>query len=208
MSLIYMLVPLETVFAATGKIQGRCDSKLSKSAMRPVADLKRHLYDLSLTTAYTSPQERAILTANACELRIMGLKDALMDWDFGLFEAQRDFLLPQKKNDDYGDFFAQHGYQGETADEVDKRLCHVLTQLVTSKQEQKLLCISGVHAIYNFYLKHTANHLRQLNKQNFTPASLHVFNWSNDQFTYLQSYFPTLTADVDSIVQEGEYITW
>lgn len=206
MSLVYFLVPLETVFVKTGKIQGRCDSKLSERASWPIADLKRILKELSLQAAYISPQERAILTANLCDLYIKGEQEALFDWDFGLFEAQRSFLLPQLENDDYGDFFSKYGYQGETAEAVESRIRLAVQTLLAKEQTSKLLCISGEHAIYNFYLHHTGD-ARNLQKVNFTPGSLHAFQFEENSVRYERSYFPSLTIPT-SINNESEYVQW
>lgn len=206
MSLVYFLVPLETVFVKTGKIQGRCDSKLSERASWPIADLKRILKELSLQAAYISPQERAILTANLCDLDIKGEQEALLDWDFGLFEAQRSFLLPQLENDDYGDFFSKYGYQGETAEVVESRIRLAVQTLLAKEQTAKLLCISGEHAIYNFYLRHTGD-ARNLQKVDFTPGSLHAFQFNENSISYKRSYFPSLTIPASNN-KESEYVQW
>lgn len=207
MSIVYFLVPLETVFAKTGKIQGRCDSKLSERASWPITDLKRILKKLNLQAAYISPQERAILTANLCDLYIKCEQEALLDWDFGIFEAQRSFLLPQLENDDYGDFFSQYGYQGETAEIVEKRIRLAVHSIIEKDQVDQVLCISGEHAIFNFYLRHTSANERSLTKANFTPGSLHAFKFNDNKIKYLQSYFPKLQVP-DSNNKESEYVQW
>lgn len=209
MSLVYLLLPLETVFVKTGKIQGRCDSKLSDRATLALADLKQHLCALNLAAAYISPQERAILTANLCGLEIKGERQGLMDWDFGVFEAQRNFLLPKLADDDFGDFFSSYGYQGETANEVLMRLTETIEDIASYSQAENLLCISGEHAVYNFYLRHTPANLRTLHKSDFTPASLHVFNLEKSKFTYVESYFPKLDRkEPTSLAKESEYVEW
>ena len=209
MTLVYLLVPVETEFDERDKIQGRSDAKWAKTAEARIPSLKHILQTLDLKTAYISPQERAIYTSELANLTIKAEINNLMDWDFGVFEAQRNFLLPKLPADDYGDFFKRYGYGGETASEVNQRLEKAIFAVKKEAQADKLLLISGQHAIYNFYLQHTDEAKRNLRKADFEPCSLHAFTVTDDKITYNQSYFCTLAPEqLNAVPNESEYVQW
>ncbi|GEM_PF-3192659 len=207
---IYLMVPVKTLFDENDKIQGRSDSKVSETAEVPIKEAKDYLRKLGEIITCVSPQERAIVTAKLCQISQWRMEDYLTDFDFGVFEAQKNFLLPRVSRnvpDDYGDFFSSYGYGGESSSAVSERLETGIKNHIAKLQnkEADLLYISGKHAIYTFYLHHREQNGKLLPASFFTPASIHTFTYSQGNFNYVTSAVFSQTVPV---VSESEYYSW
>ncbi|MFC6175401.1 histidine phosphatase family protein [Companilactobacillus huachuanensis] len=153
---LYLMLHGQTLFNQLHLIQGSCDSPLTEEGIDSAKVAGKYFKDagIKFDHAYSSTQERA---ADTLELitdqpyqRLKGLKE----WDFGVFEAQPEFLNPknQPERHSYGDFFVQ--YHGESDYDVQNRMNETLTRIMQQADDgQSILAVSHGGAIHAFLLK-------------------------------------------------------
>lgn len=99
MSVIYLVRHARTVLNEAHRTQGRCDSPLTPEGRSGAASLRDHLAEVPLRRAYTSPQGRAVETAEILLeshrrtplLRLAGLRE----YDYGVYDGGPDELMRQ-----------------------------------------------------------------------------------------------------------------
>ncbi|MDF7683608.1 histidine phosphatase family protein [Lactobacillus sp. ESL0679] len=149
---LYLMRHGETVFNKRKLIQGAVDSPLTADGIKMAQKMGAYLKKQGLTFdhAYTSTQERAsdtleLVTKQPYE-RLKGLKE----WDFGLFEAQPQYLLPKFtfKDPAEASFFVPYG--GESTQQVMARMQKTLSKIMARPKHQRVLVVSHGLAMWMF----------------------------------------------------------
>lgn len=99
MSVIYLVRHGRTVLNEARRTQGRCDSPLTPQGRQGAATVRDYLAEVPLTRAYTSPQGRAVETAEILLerhratplIRVAGLRE----YDYGVYDGGPDEQMRQ-----------------------------------------------------------------------------------------------------------------
>ncbi|WEV51489.1 phosphoglycerate mutase family protein [Lactobacillus sp. ESL0731] len=152
---LYLMRHGETIFNQRKLVQGAVDSPLTAAGIKEAAKMGTYLKEQGLTFdhAFASTQERAsdtleLVTKQPYE-RLKGLKE----WDFGLFEAQPEYLLPKFIFTDtaQANFFVPYG--GEAAMQVMDRMDKTISKIMATPANQQVLVVSHGAAILMFLVK-------------------------------------------------------
>lgn len=148
MKTIYLVRHGQTLFNLQHKIQGFCDSPLTKTGIKQAEIAKNYFIreSIKLEEAHVSTSERAIDTLEILtELPFTRHKN-LREWNFGTYEGEGEHLNPPLP---YDDFFVQFG--GESQDDVMERINLAITQIAETSEKNDILIVSHGAAIANFY---------------------------------------------------------
>lgn len=133
---LYLMRHGETLFNKLNKVQGACDSPLTKKGIEDTKIARKYFIDhkIHFDKIYCSTQERASDTANIITkqpfIRLKGLKEQ----DCGLLEGEGTYLNPQSWAG-YADFYIQFG--GESAKQYINRLTKTLKKIMKKAHEEK-----------------------------------------------------------------------
>lgn len=136
---LYLMRHGQTLFNVRRKIQGACDSPLTKDGIHQamVAGEYFKKKGIQFDHAYASTSERACDTLECVSdlpyQRMKGLKE----WNFGVFESESEDLNPKLP---YGDFFVPFGGEGEL--EMRKRVSDCLLEIMQRDAHQSVLAVS------------------------------------------------------------------
>lgn len=128
---VYLMRHGETLFNSLGKIQGACDSPLTDLGIKQAEIAKRYFdnQNVTLSSAYSSTQERASdtleLVTDLPYKRLKGLKE----WNFGSYEGYPAHLVPRKQ---FNDYFVAFG--GESQDDVITRVENTVYEIINDKE--------------------------------------------------------------------------
>nr|WP_284248700.1 histidine phosphatase family protein [Tetragenococcus halophilus] len=172
----------ETFFNQMSKIQGWCDSPLTKKGVEQ-ACIAGHYFEreqINLDAAYSSTSERACDTLEKVTdmpyKRVKGLKE----WNFGRFEGEHEYLNPELP---YRDFFVQ--FDGEGEDEVQKRISDCLLKIMQGEDGKNVLAVSHGATCGRF----AANWAHKSNVFKNAPVAnccVFVYEFENNEFTLLE----------------------
>lgn len=154
--ILYLMRHGQTLFNVRRKVQGVCDSPLTKLGIEQAERAAQYFIDNQITFghAYSSTSERACdtleLVTDMHYKRIKGLKE----WNFGVFEGESEDLNPKLP---YGDFFKAFGGEGEI--EVRERMNQTLTEIMEKEDHHTVLAVSHGAACRQFmrYWEHTSS---------------------------------------------------
>ncbi|WEV40174.1 histidine phosphatase family protein [Lactobacillus sp. ESL0681] len=183
---LYLMRHGETIFNKRQLVQGAVDSPLTKDGIAKAKRVGQFFQKQGVTFdhAYTSTQERASdtleLVTKQPYTRLKGLKE----WDFGLFEAQDERLLPKFnfKDPAEADFFVD--YDGESAKQVMERVNQTISKIMAKPDHQRVLIVSHGAAILMFLAAWLP--FEEIAKQITDMPNCCVlrFTYDNDRFTY------------------------
>ena len=145
----------QTMFNATRKIQGWCDSPLTSLGIQQAEIAGRYFKEHGITFdhAYASTSERACDTLEfVCHMpytRVKGLKE----WNFGMYEGESEDLNPQLP---YGNFFQAYG--GEQEIQLRQRVADTLLDIMRKDDHRIVLAVSHGASCRQFmrYWAHTS----------------------------------------------------
>jgi broad specificity phosphatase PhoE len=84
---VWLLRHAETEWSRTGKHTGRTDIPLTDAGREVARQLRARLADRAFALVLCSPLARARETAQLAGLECSGLRDDLMEWDYGDYEG-------------------------------------------------------------------------------------------------------------------------
>lgn len=179
---LYLMRHGQTLFNARRKIQGWCDSPLTKIGIEQAIIAGEYFKRNNITFdyAYSSTSERACDTLEyVCNMpykRVRGLKE----WNFGLFEGESVDLIPPLP---YGDFFVKYG--GEDEVEIKNRIAETLHSIMKKDGHNTVLAVSHGAACRNFmrYWAHTSD-VDQ--KEPLNNCCILKFEFENDEFKLIE----------------------
>jgi broad specificity phosphatase PhoE len=178
---LYLMRHGQTVFNKRRKVQGWCDSPLTKLGIQQAEVASKYFRDNNITFdhAYCSTSERASdtleIVTNLPYRRLKGLKE----WNFGTFEGESEDLNPALP---YGNFFANYG--GEEEKEFQKRMADTV-QKIMEEDNEVVLAVSHGAACRKFmqYWEHTSS-IRQ--KERIGNCCILKFEYENEEFTLVE----------------------
>ena len=191
--MLYLMRHAETLFNLQCKIQGWCDSPLTKRGIEQAKAAGRMLRDNGImpTHAYCSTAERcsdtleiACTEAYGAPLPYMRLK-GLRECGFGQFEGKDECLNPRPP---YGDFFVPYG--GESDEEVDRRILATLTELMERPDHESVLAVSHAGACLHFFMNCSRH--EGVTPTAFSNCMLFVYEYLGGEFVARDFLMPDL----------------
>ena len=188
MKKLYLMRHGETLFNQLGKIQGACDSPLTEIEIKQAEVAKEWFktQTITLDAYYSSTQERA---SDTLEIVIGDKKyermKQLKEWNFGIFEGERDYLNPKRPAGEtsYGDAFVPYG--GESSKSVQERMNNGLTEIMEKENNHNVLVVSHGGSMYLFIQKWVP--YEKVSKIRFTNCCILEFGYENNSFVFLQA---------------------
>lgn len=152
---LYLIRHGETLFNTQKRVQGWCDSSLTQKGIQQAKESRDwfKIKGVDRQAIYASTQERAgdtaqIVSGRSDIIRLKGLKEM----NFGIFEAQPEYLNPplHKDGTGYRDAFVFFG--GEDTMAVRRRMVETVTNLMEGLEEgSQVLAVSHGAAIAQFF---------------------------------------------------------
>lgn len=181
----------ETLFNKRKKIQGWCDSPLTKLGERQALADRKYFEDNNIVFdhAYSSTSERCCDTLEIAThysipyQRLKGLKEM----NFGIYEGESEDLNPPR--DQFETFFIPYG--GESRDDVRKRLCETCQEIMEKDDHQCVLAVSHSGACYHFMRSYVdANTLEKQRAKVFSNCCIFKYTYENKTFRLLDVIRP------------------
>jgi broad specificity phosphatase PhoE len=124
---VWLLRHAETEWSRTGKHTGRTDIALTDAGREVARKLGERLGGEDFAVVLCSPLSRARETAQLAGLECSGLRDDLLEWDYGEYEG---LTTPEIRQDRPGWFLWRDGVPGgEMPDEVAARCDRVVADV-------------------------------------------------------------------------------
>ena len=179
MKTLYLVRHGETLFNIEHKIQGWCDSPLTKKGVDQAQNLGKFFAKIPLDHAYSSTSERC---ADTIELILQNRLPyqrvkALKEQNYGVFEGESERLSP-KAPKDFETFFLPYG--GESSNTVGKRMLECLTKIMSKPGNQQVLAVSHSGACFNF-LRMLQDPTEELEK-GFSNGTIFVYHFDQSTF--------------------------
>lgn len=178
MKTVYLVRHGQTLFNVQHKIQGFCDSPLTKTGINQAKIAREHLekQGIQFEEAYVSTSERAVDTLELlADIPYKRMKN-LREWNFGSYEGEGEHLNPPLP---YCDFFVQFG--GESQNQVEERISRTMERIMSETSASKILVVSHGAVIANFNRRwaHTSRVGKPKKIQN---CSLFKYSYQASQF--------------------------
>lgn len=177
--ILYLMRHGQTQFNVRRKIQGWCDSPLTKQGIAQAQIAAQYFKDHEITFdhAYASTSERACDTleiiTNQPYTRLKGLKE----WNFGTFEGESEDLNPKLP---YGDFFVAYGGEGEM--QLRERISKTLSDIMRKDDHNCVLAVSHGASCRQFM--RAWEHTSSIDiKERLYNCCILKFEFENDVFT-------------------------
>lgn len=183
MKKLYLMRHGETLFNVRHKIQGWCDSPLTKAGQQQALQVRKYFdkNKIPFTHAYCSTSERCVdtleLVTDMKYTRVKGLKEM----NYGDFEGESETLSP-KTPEAFQTFFLPYG--GESSNAVKDRMLTTLTSIMEQDAHDCVLAVSHSAACYNF-LRAIQDPSEEL-KKGFPNCCVFVYQYNNHQFSLLE----------------------
>lgn len=173
---IYLLRHGQTQWNADGnRYCGRTDIPLTETGHRQAQTVREHLKSVTFDAIYSSPLERAFVTAQTSGRGKPVIKDErLIEVDFGTWEGKtkEEFIAEgaetwQRWISD--PLTARAGGTGETGREVIKRVDDFFSELLHQKKESSILVVghNGINRLYLAWkLGMDVKHYRRIHQEN------------------------------------------
>jgi probable phosphoglycerate mutase len=124
---VWLLRHAETEWSRTGKHTGRTDIALTDAGREVARELGERLAGEDFALVLCSPLSRARETAQLAGLECSGLRDDLLEWDYGEYEG---LTTPEIREDRPGWFLWRDGAPGgEMPDDVAGRCDRVVAEV-------------------------------------------------------------------------------
>jgi probable phosphoglycerate mutase len=123
---VWLVRHAETEWSRSGKHTGRTDLPLTDKGREVARSLRARLEGRAFALVLCSPLSRARETAQLAGLECSGLRDDLMEWDYGDYEG---LTTPEIREQRPGWYLWTDGVPGgETADDVAARCDRVIAE--------------------------------------------------------------------------------
>jgi broad specificity phosphatase PhoE len=123
---VWLVRHAETEWSRTGKHTGRTDIPLTDNGREVARSLRPRLEGHAFALVLCSPLARARETAKLAGLECSGLRDDLLEWDYGEYEG---ITTPEIRERRPGWYLWRDGMPGgETADDVGARCDRVIAE--------------------------------------------------------------------------------
>lgn len=190
----YLMRHGQTLFNVRRKIQGACDSPLTKLGIQQAKEASEYFKDIPLDHAYSSTSERACDTLELATNYQMPYKrlKGLKEMNYGVFEGESEDLHPQDKKV-YGTFYLDYG--GESRAQVRERMVKTCTEMMEIEDHQTVLAVSHAGACYQF-LGHWQDPADEL-KKGFPNCCIFKYEFDSVEkvFSLLEVIRPTIGVE-------------
>ena len=190
----YLMRHGQTLFNVRRKIQGACDSPLTKLGIQQAKEASEYFKDIPLDHAYSSTSERACDTLELATNYQMPYKrlKGLKEMNYGVFEGESEDLHPQD-NKVYGTFYLD--YSGESRAQVRERMVKICTEMMEIEDHQTVLAVSHAGACYQF-LGHWQDPADEL-KKGFPNCCIFKYEFDSVEkvFSLLEVIRPTIGVE-------------
>ena len=181
---LYLMRHGETLFNKRRKIQGWCDSPLTKTGILQAKAAKKCLKDISFDHYYSSTSERCCDTLEI----IIGQDTPFKERNFGDFEGESEDLNPKRWSEfNYDDLFPHYG--GEYTHDVVERMSKCLLEIMENDDHQNVLAVSHGGACYSFLSSVTDPNIVRDNG-GFTNCCILHFEYNDGKFKYIDILRP------------------
>lgn len=187
---LYLMRHGETLFNKRRKIQGWCDSPLTKTGILRGQSSKEMFKDISFDHYYSSTSERCcdtleiIIGQDTPYKRLKQLKER----NFGDFEGESEDLNPKRWSEfNYDDLFPHYG--GEYMHDVVERMSKCLLEIMENDDHQNVLAVSHGGACYSFLSSVTDPNIVRDNG-GFTNCCILHFEYNDGKFKYIDILRP------------------
>jgi broad specificity phosphatase PhoE len=124
---IWLVRHAETEWSRTGKHTGRTDVPLTDAGREVARAMGERLAGHDFAAALSSPLSRARETAELARLQVTGIRDELMEWDYGEYEG---LTTPAIRENRPGWYLWRDGVPGgESADEIAARCDRLIAEV-------------------------------------------------------------------------------
>ena len=179
---LYLMRHGETLFNKRRKIQGWCDSPLTKTGILQAKAAKKCLKDISFDHYYSSTSERCcdtleiIIGQDTPYKRLKQLKER----NFGYFEGESEDLNPPLP---YGDFFVTYGGEGEL--EMRQRMADTLLEVMKKEDHQTVLAVSHGASCRGF-MRYWSKNSQVDQTTRIRNCCILKFEFENDEFSLVE----------------------
>lgn len=179
---LYLMRHGQTLFNFRRKVQGWCDSPLTKVGIEQAIIAGEYFKRNNITFdhAYSSTSERACDTleyvSKISYKRVKGLKE----WNFGTFEGESEDLNPPLP---YRDFFVKYG--GEDEFELRNRVVETLSSIMKNEDHHTVLAVSHGAACRQF-MRHWEHNSDINQEERLNNCCILKFEFENEEFKLLE----------------------
>ncbi len=179
---IYLVRHGQTLFNQKDRVQGWCDSPLTKEGIKQAINLGENMKDIPFTLAFSSPSERA---SNTCEMALQNRLPIILDkrikeMNFGCLEGDMNADLRVGKPTDFKEMckvgWVEEG--GENTEMVVSRIDSFFKELI-SKYDDEVIMI----ATHGMWIAFTiVNYLQLVDFCPIENCSVTKIIYENQQF--------------------------
>lgn len=182
---LYLVRHGETLFNLQHRIQGACDSPLTRKGIQQAIRTGEYFNNgkIQFDHAYASTQERACdsleyMTTMSYQ-RLKGIKE----WDFGDLEGMSEELNPPMDpiRTSYGDYFL--AFHGESDLQVQERVYQTLLDTMEKEDHESVLAVSHGGAIFMFLKKIVPEEI--VKKTKFENCCILKFTYQDHMFRFV-----------------------
>ena len=182
----------ETEFNRRGRLQGVCDSPLSRNGVRQAAAAAEALSEVYFDRAFTSPSERAMDTAEAIlrgrEIKAV-IEEDLHEFDFGSLEGTRFTSHPDEirryyENRDFS------GVDGETKGRMENRVREVFRKIIHQCEDNDRVLIAS-HGMFESFVMYALigdtertyeKQCEENNRDAYPNGSIMIFTYDDGEY--------------------------
>lgn len=180
MKTLYLVRHGETLFNVQHKIQGWCDSPLTKRGHLQAKAVKQYFkeHEIHFDHAYCSTSERCVdtleLIVDMPYARLKGLKEM----NYGSLEGESEDK-GSKDPEECRTYYLPYG--GESSDTTKERMVNTLTEIMEKEDHEQVLAISHGGACFNF-LRHWQDPAEVL-RTGIGNGCIFLYRYENQRFT-------------------------
>ena len=180
---LYLMRHGQTLFNLRRKMQGHCDSPLTKLGIKQAEVAREYFKDIQIDHAYSSTSERCcdtleIVTNKSIDYtRLKGLKEM----NFGVFEAESEDLMPNDRTE-YEHFFVNYG--GESLSQVRDRMLETCIDIMEKKDHNNVLALS--HGLACLCFLSNFEDISELMYQGIPNCTVFKYEYENKEFKLIE----------------------
>lgn len=185
--IFYLMRHGQTLFNVRRKIQGVCDSPLTKLGKKQCEKAGEYFKDIEIDHYYSSTSERASDTLEIVTdykvpyTRLKGIKEM----NFGVFEGESEDLFTPNF-DSNSEFFVPFG--GESIEDVTKRMVNTCTEIMEKDDHEVVLAVS--HGVACTYFLNVWADAAKIIKNGMPNCTIFKYEYEDKKFRLLEIITP------------------
>ncbi len=187
MAKIYLTRHGQTIWNEEGRLQGSQNSELTKLGLQQAMWLSKALADVEFEKIYSSPLERALMTADLIRgdrKQPINTLENLKECNFGIWEGWKIEEINDKFPDEAHYFWNEpEKYQpidGETFDSVEKRVIPII-EMIGREHEGNVLVVAHGIVVKIIMSHYMGQDISTLWKNFVKPTSLSILRIDDSQ---------------------------